>query len=88
MPKHRRKRVVLSGVAAKPNDLPWGVGMQGSRRLQLGVRLSQDFGRRRPANLSELFTIRSSLDGSLSNQPQDRAEWGGRNLAEGSRSRG
>ena len=45
MPKHRRKRVVLSGVAAKPNDLPWGVGMQGSRRLQLGVRLSQDFGR-------------------------------------------
>ena len=37
----------------------------------------------RPAALSQLLALGSSLDGALSNQREDRAEWGGRNLPAG-----
>src|SRR5258708_27874273 len=35
---------------------------------------------RRPATISPLLALGSPLDGALSNQREDRAEWGGWNL--------
>ena len=53
----------------------------GSARPVRGPASSTD--RRRPATLSQLFALGSPLDGALSNQREDRAEWGGWNLPAG-----
>ena len=44
--------------------------------------------RQRPAALSQLLTLGSPLVGALSNQREDRTEWGGRNLLAGARAGG
>ena len=38
---------------------------------------------RRPATLSQLFALGSAVDGALSDQREDRAEWSGRKLSAG-----
>ena len=69
---------VLSLTMQSPDGQPLP---SGSARPVRGLASSTD--RRRPAALSQLFALGSSLDGALSDQREDRAEWGSRNLPAG-----
>ena len=69
---------VLSLTMQSPDGQPLP---DGSARPVRGLASSTD--RRRPAALSQLLAFGSPLDGALSNQREDRAEWGGRNLPAG-----
>ena len=74
-----------SGVRGRPlaDDAEPGrsAAANGSARPVRGLASSTD--RRRPAAFSQLLAFGSPLDGALSNQREDRAEWGGWNLPAG-----
>src|SRR5271156_2695362 len=53
----------------------------GSARAVRG--LASSAGHRRPSTFSQLLALRPPLDGVLSNQREDRAEWGGWSLPAG-----
>ena len=69
---------VLSLTMQSPDGQPLPTALPGQYVV---LRLQPD--RRRPAALSQLLALGSPLDGALSNQREDRAEWGGRNLPAG-----
>ena len=72
-----------SGVRGRPlaDDAEPGrsAAASGPARPVRGPASSTD--RRRPAALSQLLALGSPLDGALSNQREDRAEWRGGNLS-------
>ena len=66
---------VLSLTMQDPDGQPLRAALPGQYVV---LRLRPD--RRRPATLSQLLAFGSLVDGALSNQREDRAEWRGRNL--------
>jgi hypothetical protein len=61
---------VLSLTMQSPDGQPLGTAPRPVRRL------ASSTARRRPATFSQLLALRSRLDRALSNQREDRAEWG------------
>ena len=73
------------GVRKRPLCFDAGSGRQTAATSSAGPvrRLASQASRRQPAALSQLFALRSAFDGPLSDQREDRAEWGGWNLSAG-----
>ena len=74
-----------SGVRGRPlaDDAKSGRSAAANGSARPVRRLASSTGRRWRAAFSQLLALGSSLDRALSNQREDRTEWGGRNLAAG-----